>query len=97
VEGSLSCFPVGSSVVLVGDRGLHPGGAVSALMVVEAVAPVKHGRLGCGGGDEVVSRQHFPFEAGEERLGGGVVEGIWLIRAADRAATFLTGVAQSHW
>src|SRR5829696_1491387 len=73
VEGSLCRFSVEGGVLVV-DRGLSAGGAVAALVVVEAVAPLQYDRLGLVSGFEVVSGQDFPFQAGEERLGGGVVE-----------------------
>src|SRR5829696_8943747 len=73
VEGFLCRFSVEGGVLVV-DRGLSAGGAVAALVVVEAVAPLQYDRLGLVCGFEVVSGQDFPFQAGEERLGGGVVE-----------------------
>src|SRR5215204_6721236 len=73
VEGFLCRFSVEGGVLVV-DRGLSAGGAVAAMVVVEAVAPLQYDRLGVVSGFEVVSGQDFPFQAGEERLGGGVVE-----------------------
>lgn len=72
VEGSLCRFSVEGGVLVV-DRGLQVGGAVTTLVVVEAVAPVDHHTLGLSSGGEVVSGQHLPLQAGEERLGSGVV------------------------
>ena len=43
-----------------------------ALRVVEAVAPLDHNGLGLASAGEVVSRQYLPFQAGEERLRGGI-------------------------
>ena len=72
VEGSLCRCSVEGGVLVV-DRGLACCGAVAALVVVEAVAPVDHSRPRGRGGVEVVPGQHLPLQAGEERLGRGVV------------------------
>ncbi len=81
VEDFLCRFS-GEGGVLVVDRGLACGCAVPALGVVEAVAPVDHHRTGLRGGVELVSGQHFPLQAGEERLGRGVEAPISVKRLA---------------
>ncbi len=64
--------------VLVVDRTQHGSRAVPAAVAVAAVEPVQHDGLGMDGIDEVVSRADFPFQTGEERLSGPVVE--WVMR-----------------
>ena len=55
-RASLCGFPGGvRGGVLVGDGAHHAGAAVSALVVVEPVAPVKHDGLGLAGAGELVS------------------------------------------
>ena len=55
VECSLCRFRDGSGCGLVVDGAHHVGRAVSAIVVVEAVAPVQHDGLGSAGVCEVVS------------------------------------------
>jgi hypothetical protein len=47
---------------------------VSALVVVEPAAPVQDDSLRGRGVVELVAGEDFPFQGGEERLGGSVVE-----------------------
>src|SRR4051794_41326385 len=54
-RASLCGFPVGGRGVLVFDQAHHRSGAVPAVVVVEAVAPVEHDGLGLAGGGEFVA------------------------------------------
>ena len=60
--------------VLVGDRAQHLRAAVPSAVVVELIASGQHDAAGVVGVGQLVARQNFPFQAGEERLGGGIVE-----------------------
>ena len=60
--------------VLVVDRAQHASAAVPSAVVVEVVAPGQHDSPGVVGVGQLVTGQDFPFQAGEERLGGGIVE-----------------------
>jgi hypothetical protein len=60
--------------VFVGDGAQHLGAAVPSAVVVELIAPGQHDAAGVVGVGQLVARQHFPFQAGEERLGCGIVE-----------------------
>src|SRR3954462_12167013 len=73
-RASLCGFPVGGRGVLVVDRAHHARGAVPAVVVVEAVAPVQYDGLGVAGVGELVAGEDLPLQGGEERLGCGVVE-----------------------
>ena len=52
----------------------HLGAAVPSAVVVELIAPGQHDAAGVVGVGQLAARQDFPFQAGEERLGGGIVE-----------------------
>ena len=73
VEGSLCCVRLNASGFVV-DRRHHVYRRVAALVVVEPVAPVDDDCSGVVGVGEVVLGQHLPFQGGEERFRGGVVE-----------------------
>ena len=60
--------------VLVVDWAQHMGGAVPSAVVVEVVAPGQHDGPGMIRIEQLVAGQDLPFQAGEERLRGGVVE-----------------------
>jgi hypothetical protein len=47
---------------------------VPALVIVEGVAPVDNHSLRMDSITEMIAGQHFPFQRGEERLCGGIVE-----------------------
>ena len=60
--------------VLVGDGAQHMGTAVPPAVIVEVVAPGQHDGPGMIRVEQLVARQDFPFQAGEERLRRGIVE-----------------------
>jgi len=60
--------------VLIGDGAQHLGAAMPSAVVVELIAPGQHDAAGVVGVGQLVARQDFPFQAGEERLGGSIVE-----------------------
>src|SRR4051794_35847262 len=63
-RASLCGFPVGGRGVLVVDRAHHARGAVPAVVVVEAVAPVQHDGLGLAGVGELVAGEGPPPPGG---------------------------------
>jgi hypothetical protein len=71
---SLSRDRLVGGVVLVVDRAHQLDAAVTSAVIVEVVAPGQDDLAGMVGIGELVPRQDFPFQAGEERLRGGIVE-----------------------
>jgi len=75
VEGFLCRFRLGLGFPNLVVDGREPvGGAVPALVMVEGVAPVDNHSLRMDGITETIAGQHFPFQRGEERLRGRIVE-----------------------
>ena len=75
VEGFLCRFRLGLGFPdLVVDRREPVCGTVATLVIVEGVTPVDNHSLRLNSITEAIAGQHFPFQRGEERLRGSIVE-----------------------